>query len=258
MIKELKIKFHQQRALYNFKMIIFPAIDIKGGKCVRLLKGDFDKITQYEKTPVDQAKEFSNLGFNNIHLVDLDGALNENPVNENIIKEISKINKIKIQIGGGIRSLEHIKRLLDFKIDKVILGTAAVENIKFLETACNKFSNKIALSLDARKGFIALSGWKKQTNILASDFLKKIKHIKVSRIIFTDIEKDGTKSGPNLKETISLSNLTKIPFVVSGGVASISDVINVKKNRSKNIEGIIIGKSIYDKNININELSKII
>ena len=239
-------------------MIIFPAIDIKGGKCVRLLKGDFNKITQYKKTPVDQAKEFSNLGFNNIHIVDLDGALNANPINENIIKEISQINKIKIQIGGGIRSLEHIERLLNLKIDKVILGTAAVENIEFLEIACNKFKNKIALSLDARKGFIALSGWTKQTNISASTFLKKIKHIKISRIIYTDIDKDGTKLGPNLKETISLSNLIKIPFVVSGGVSSISDVMDVKKNRSKNIEGIIIGKSIYDGNININELSKII
>ena len=239
-------------------MIIFPAIDIKGGKCVRLLKGDFNKITQYEKSPVDQANEFSNLGFNNIHLVDLDGALTENLVNEDIIKEISKINKIKVQIGGGIRSIEHIKRLLDFGIDKVIIGTAAVGNIEFLKIACNKFNNRIALSLDVRKGYIALSGWKKQTNILASDFIKKIRYINVSRIIYTDIDKDGTKSGPNLQETINVSNLTKIPVVISGGVASISDVINIKKNKFSNIEGIIIGKAIYDGNINVKELSKII
>ena len=124
-------------------MIIFPAIDIKGGKCVRLLKGDFNQITQYNKSPIDQAKEFSNLGFNNIHLIDLDGALAEKPVNENIIKEISKINKIKIQIGGGIRSIEHIKMLLDFNVDKVILGTAAIENIQFLKKASDQFDNKI-------------------------------------------------------------------------------------------------------------------
>ena len=114
-------------------MIIFPAIDIKGGKCVRLLKGDFNKITKYKKSPIDQANEFLNLGFDNIHLIDLDGALAEKPVNENTIKEISKINKIKIQIGGGIRSIDHIKRLLDFNVDKVILGTAAVENVEFLK-----------------------------------------------------------------------------------------------------------------------------
>ena len=239
-------------------MIIFPAIDIKGGKCVRLLKGDFNQITQYEKSPIDQAEEFSNLGFNNIHLVDLDGALNERPINENIIKEIGKNNKIKVQIGGGIRSIDHIKKLLDFGIDKVILGTAAVENMEFLKIACEKFDNKIALSLDARKGYIALSGWKKQTNILASDFIKKIKNINISRIIYTDINKDGTKSGPNIEETISLSNLTKIPIVISGGVASIDDIINFKKRKILNVEGIIIGKAIYDGNIDAKELSKLI
>ena len=239
-------------------MIIFPAIDIKGGKCVRLLKGDFNQITQYKKSPIDQANEILNFGFNNIHLIDLDGALNEKPVNENIIKAISKIGKIKIQIGGGIRSIEHIKRLLDFNVDKVILGTAAVENIEFLKKACDKFPNKIALSLDTREGYIALSGWKKQTDILASDFIRKIKNINISRIIYTDINKDGTKSGPNLQETADLSKLTKIPFVVSGGVSSINDVIVAKKNKSKNIEGIIIGKAIYDGNIDIKQLSKII
>ena len=239
-------------------MIIFPAIDIKGGKCVRLLKGDFNKITQYKKSPIDQANEFSNSGFNNIHLIDLDGALAEKPVNENIIKEISKISKIKIQIGGGIRSIEHIKKLLDFGVDKVILGTAAVGNIEFLKKACDKFDNKIALSLDARKGYIALSGWKKQTNILVSDFIKKIENMNVSRIIYTDIDRDGTKSGPNLQETVDLSNLTKIPFVISGGVSSINDVINIKKNKYQNIEGIVIGKAIYDGNIDIKKLSKVI
>ena len=239
-------------------MIIFPAIDIKGGKCVRLLKGDFNKITQYKKSPIDQANEFSNLGFNNIHLVDLDGVLAEKPINENIIKEISKINKIKIQVGGGIRSLEHIKKLLDFGVDKVIIGTAAVENIGFLKIACNKFNKKIAISLDVREGYIALSGWKKQTDILASDFVKKIENMNISRIIYTDINKDGTKSGPNLEETLNFSNLTKIPVLVSGGVSSINDVINIKKNKSSNIEGIIIGKAIYDGNIDVKELSKII
>ena len=239
-------------------MIIFPAIDIKGGKCVRLIKGDFNKITQYKKSPIEQANEFLNLGFKNIHLIDLDGALEEKPVNENTIKAISKISKIKIQIGGGIRSIDHIKRLLDYNVDKVILGTAAVENIEFLKKACDKFDNKIALSLDVRKGYIALSGWKKQTDILASDFIKKIKNVNISRIIYTDINKDGTKSGPNFQETVDLSNLTKIPFVISGGVSSINDVINVKKSKYQNIEGIIIGKAIYDGNIDIKQLSKII
>ncbi len=239
-------------------MILFPAIDIKGGKCVRLLKGDFNNITQYKKTPIDQAIEFYNLGFNNIHVIDLDGALSGSPVNEDIIKKISENNKVKIQIGGGIRSLDHIKKLISFGVDKVILGTAAVENVEFLKNACDKFNNKIALSLDVRRGNIALSGWKKQTNILATEFIKKIKEIKISRIIYTDIEKDGTKSGPNLKDAINLSNLIEIPIVISGGVSSIDDIINIKKKKIPNIEGIVIGKAIYDGNIDIKELSKII
>ena len=239
-------------------MIIFPAIDIKGGKCVRLLKGSFDEITKYNKSPLDQAKEFSNLGFNNVHIIDLDGAQKENPINENLIKEISKIKNIKIQVGGGIRSLERIKKLLDFGIDKVILGTAAIESIDFLKTACKKFNNKIALSIDVRDGFIALSGWKKQTDILATDFIKKINKINLSRIIYTDINRDGTKTGPNIKETINFANLAKIPTLISGGVSSVEEVLNIKKNNADNIEGIIVGKAIYDGNIDINKLSEII
>ena len=239
-------------------MIIFPAIDIKGGKCVRLLKGSFDEITKYNKSPLDQAKEFSNLGFNNIHIIDLDGAQKENPINENLIKEISKIKNIKIQVGGGIRSLERIKKLLDFGIDKVILGTAAIESIDFLKTACKKFNNKIALSIDVRDGFIALSGWKKQTGILATDFINKINKINIARIIYTDINKDGTKSGSNIKETINFSNLTKIPTVISGGVSSIDEVVAIKKSNPPNIEGVIVGKAIYDGNIDIKKLGEII
>ena len=239
-------------------MIIFPAIDIKGGKCVRLLKGSFDDITKYNKSPLDQAKEFSNLGFNNVHIIDLDGAQKENPINENLIKEISKIKNIKIQAGGGIRSLERIKKLLDFGIDKVILGTAAIESIDFLKTACKKFNNKIALSIDVRDGFIALSGWKKQTGILATDFINKINKINIARIIYTDINKDGTKSGSNIKETINFSNLTKIPTVISGGVSSIDEVVAIKKSNPPNIEGVIVGKAIYDGNIDIKKLGEII
>ena len=239
-------------------MIIFPAIDIKGGKCVRLFKGDFNKITQYKKSPFEQATEFFNLGFTNIHLVDLDGALEGNLINKEIIKKISEINKIKIQVGGGIRSLEHIEKLINFGVDKIIIGTAAVENIEFLKIACNKYNKKIAISLDVREGYIALSGWKKQTKILATDFIKNIENMDISRIIYTDINRDGTKSGPNLYETLNFSNLTKIPVVVSGGISSIDDVINIKNKKLKNIEGIIIGKAIYDGSIDIKELSKII
>ena len=162
-------------------MIIFPAIDIKGGRCVRLLKGNFSKITKYNKPPLEQAKEFFYLGFKNIHIVDLDGALKANPINQKIISEISKIDKIKIQVGGGIRTLDHIKKMLDLGVDKIIVGTAALENNEFLKNACEKFNDKIALSIDVRNGYVALSGWEKQTNMLATDFIKKLQNYDISK-----------------------------------------------------------------------------
>ena len=237
-------------------MIIFPAIDIKDGVCVRLIKGDFRQITSYENTPIDQAKKYFQNGFNNIHIVDIDGALHGRPVNSILIKEIIKKVKSKIQIGGGIRTIDDISRWIEIGIDRVVMGTAAVENIKLLETACNKFQNKIAVALDVKDGLIALSGWRKQTNILAIDFIKKIQNFGVSRIIYTDINKDGTKKGPNIKDAIKLSSKVKIPFIISGGISSIEDIKKIKSLNNSNIEGVIVGKSIYDGDIKINELAK--
>ena len=228
-------------------MKIFPAIDIKAGKCVRLLKGDFDKSTEYKKSPIDQAKEFLDQGFLDLHLVDLDGALKGEPVNVKFIEEICKLTNIRVQMGGGIRKLDHIKRLTDFGVDRIVLGTVAVEDVNFLKNVCNKFKNKIAVGLDVREGFIALRGWKEQTKILASDFLMKIKDIGVSRIIYTDIERDGTLTRPNLPETLKFAKLVfnKIPVVVSGGVGSINDIVAVKKLEG-DLEGVIVGKAMYD------------
>jgi len=237
-------------------MIIFPAIDIKDGKCVRLIKGDFNQMTSYEKFPFDQAKIYFQNGFKNIHIVDLDGALQGKSINSNIVKEIIKNFKLKIQIGGGIRTIDDISNWVKSGVDKVIIGTAAVENKNFLKTACKKFKNRIALSLDVKDGFIFLSGWKKQTNILASDFLKEVQNFGISRIIYTDINKDGTKKGPNIKDTMELSSKVKIPFIISGGISSIEDVKKIKSLNNSNIEGVIVGKSIYDGDIKINELAK--
>jgi len=237
-------------------MIIFPAIDIKNGKCVRLIKGDFDQITSYENTPLDQAKKYAKNGFKNIHIVDLDGALKGKPSNTKIVKAILKHTKLKIQIGGGIRTINDIDSWIKSGVDKVIIGTAAVENKNLLKTACEKFKNKIAISLDVKDGLIFLSGWKKRTNILATDFVKKIENFGVSRIIYTDINKDGTKEGPNIKDTIELSRKVKIPFVISGGISSIEDIKIIKSLNESNIEGVVVGKSIYDGDINLNELAK--
>jgi len=237
-------------------MIIFPAIDIKDSKCVRLIKGNFDDMTSYANSPLNQAEIYFRNGFENIHIVDLDAALQSKSSNANIVKEILKSLKIKIQIGGGVRTIEDIDNWIKSGVDKVIMGTAAVENTNLLKSACEKFKNKIAVSLDVKDGFIFSSGWKKSTNINASDFIKKIENFGVSRIIYTDINKDGTKKGPNIKDTVELSSKAKIPFVISGGVSSIEDIKKIKSIKNSNIEGVIVGKSIYDGDIKINELSK--
>ena len=239
-------------------MIIFPAIDIKDGVCVRLVKGDFRQITSYENTPIDQAVKYSQNAFNNIHIIDIDGALHGRPVNSILIREIIQKVKSKIQIGGGIRTIDDISRWIELGVDRVVMGTAAVENTELLKTACNKFKNKIAVSLDVKDGLIALSGWKKQTNISAIDFIKKIQNFGISRIIYTDIYRDGTKQGPNIKDAIELSSKVKIPLVISGGVSSIEDIERIKSLNNPNIEGVIIGKAIYDGDIQINDLAKLI
>ena len=237
-------------------MIIFPAIDIKDSKCVRLVKGDFDTMSSYKNSPLDQAKIYFQNGFKNIHIVDLGGAIEGKSSNANIVKEILKNFNLKIQIGGGIRTISDVDNWVKNGVDKVILGTAAVENINLLETACKKFKNKIAVSLDVKDGLIALSGWKRQTNISAVNFVKKIENFGISRIIYTDINKDGTKKGPNIKDAVELSSKVKIPFVISGGVSSIEDIKKIKSLNNSNIEGVIVGKSIYDGDIKISELAK--
>jgi len=239
-------------------MIIFPAIDIKDGVCVRLVKGDFRQITSYENTPIDQAVKYSQNAFNNIHIIDIDGALHGRPVNSILIREIIQKVKSKIQIGGGIRTIDDISRWIELGVDKVVMGTAAVENTELLRTVCNKFENKIVVSLDVKDGLIALSGWKKQTNISAIDFIKKIQNFGISRIIYTDIYKDGTKQGPNIKGAVELSSKVKIPLVISGGVSSIEDIERIKSLNNPNIEGVIIGKAIYDGDIKISNLAKLI
>jgi phosphoribosylformimino-5-aminoimidazole carboxamide ribotide isomerase len=239
-------------------MIILPAIDIKDGKCVRLVRGNFNKSTEYKKSPLEQSIEFSDLGFKNMHLIDLDGALEGKSINKNIIEKIIKKNNLKVQVGGGIRTLKNIKEWINIGVDKVIIGTAAVDNISFLQEACSLFKNRIALALDVRLKLIALSGWKKQTNISAIDFAEKIKSFGISRIIYTDINKDGTKTGPNIEETIDFSKKINISTIVSGGISSISDIVKIKKLNSSKIEGVIVGKAIYDKSINLKELSKLI
>ena len=237
-------------------MKIFPAIDIKDKKCVRLIKGNFDNKTEYETSPVDQAGKYKDHGFKNLHIVDLDGALSGKIVNLDIIQEIVNKYDLKIEIGGGIRNIESIKKYIDIGVEKVILGSAAIKNKEFLKDACKEFKNKIALGLDAKKGNLSTSGWKEDLNIKTLDFLKDVKDYGVSRLIYTDIDRDGTKESPNFQETIKVADASSCPVIISGGVSSINDIKKAKELSKKNIEGIIIGKAIYDGDIKLEELVK--
>ncbi len=237
-------------------MKILPAIDLKNGKCVRLTKGDFKSEKIYNENPINQAEIFSNAGFKYLHIIDLDGALEGNLINLKVIEEIVQKFNFKIEIGGGVRSQENVAKLLDIGSDKVILGTAAIKEKSFLESCCKKYPGKIALSLDARKNNVAISGWKDQTNINIFDFLNTVKDYDISRLIYTDIEKDGTNTGPNFKDSYKIADKFNIPLIISGGISSMDD-INKVINENKKIEGIIVGKAIYEKRIKLEELSKI-
>ena len=235
-------------------MKIFPAIDIKDKKCVRLVKGDFDNKTEYEISPIEQARNYKNYGFKNLHIVDLDGALTGETVNLGIIQEIVKKFDLKIEIGGGIRNFESIHKYTDAGVEKVILGSAAIKDKNFLKEACEKFPNKIALGLDAKDGYLSVSGWKENSNQLTLDYLKEVNNYGSSRLIYTDINRDGMKQSPNFEETAKVANTSNCPVIISGGVSSIDDIKKAKN--LKNVEGIIVGKAIYDGEIKLEELVK--
>ena len=235
-------------------MKIFPAIDIKEKKCVRLVKGNFDNKTGYEMSPVEQAQKYKDHGFKNLHIVDLDGSLTGETVNQDIIKDIVVKFDLKVEIGGGIRNFDNIQKYIDAGAEKVILGSAAIKDKNFLKKACQKFSNKIALGLDTKDGYLSVSGWKENSDQLTLDYLKEINNYGVSRIIYTDINRDGMKQSPNFDETSKVAGISNCPVVISGGVSSIDDIKKAKN--LKNIEGIIVGKAIYDGDIKLEELIK--
>ena len=237
-------------------MKIFPAIDIKDKKCVRLVKGDFDNKTEYKMSPIEQAGEYKDHGFKNLHIVDLDGALTGETINLNIIQEIVTKFDLKIEIGGGIRNLESIKRYFDSGVEKVILGSAAIKDKNFLKEACQKFPGKIALGLDAKDGYLSVSGWKENSNQLTLDYLKEVNNYGASRLIYTDINRDGMKQSPNFEETSKVADVSDCPVIISGGVSSIEDIKKAKELNNHNIEGIIVGKAIYDGDIKLDQLVK--
>ena len=237
-------------------MKIFPAIDIKDKKCVRLIRGDFDNKTEYQMSPIEQASKYKDHGFKNLHIVDLDGALTGETVNLDIIQEIVNKFDLKIEIGGGIRNFESIQKYIEVGVDKVILGSAAIKDKNFLKESCKKFPNKIALGLDAKDGYLSVSGWKENSNQLTLDYLREVNDFGASRLIYTDINRDGMKQSPNFEETEKIANTSNCSVIISGGVSSIEDIKKAKELNNKNIEGIIVGKAIYDGDIKLEELVK--
>lgn len=234
-------------------MIIFPAIDIRDGKCVRLTEGRFDQETIFADHPADMAKKWAQAGAKFLHVVDLDGALAGKPVNIAAIKAIIAAVKIPVQLGGGIRTLENIEEMLALGVDRVILGSAAVRNPALVKAACEKYGQKIIVGIDARDGVVAVDGWGVSGGVTAEELAKQMAEAGVKRIVYTDISRDGTLTGVNIEATASLARISGLLVIASGGVSSLQDIQALKAVKMDGVEGIIVGKAIYTGLLDIGE-----
>lgn len=230
-------------------MIIIPAIDIKGGKCVRLTQGDYNKENVYFDSPVQVAKRWRDIGVKYLHLVDLDGALAGKRVNGEAIREIANI--LSVELGGGIRSMADVDEAFSYGVTRAIIGTAAVKNPDFVKQACVKYGERIIVSIDAKGGRVATDGWTKVLDVTAVDFALKMKALGVTSLIYTDIATDGMLVGPNIEELEELQRATGLRITASGGVSSIDDL---KKLENKGFYGAIVGKAIYEGNIKLEDI----
>jgi len=236
-------------------MLIFPAIDIHDGKCVRLLRGNIKKKIVYNLNPLNQAQFFELCGFKNLHIVDLDFAITGKLNNRKIIESIREKTNLSIQIGGGIRSYREVKYWFDAGIDTVVIGTMFFEKKKDFEKSIGKFPNKISFAMDLRSNYLAIKGWTRQTKLAADDLINQLNQKNFKSVIYTDINRDGTKIGPNFENLKKYSSRIRVPLIASGGIANMKDVYKLKKIKA--LGGMIIGKSIYDGSINLSDLIKI-
>ena len=226
-------------------MRIYPAIDIRGGKCVRLLKGDFEKETTFSDAPEEMAKKWEAMGAEYLHLVDLDGALAGMSKNLDTVKKILTAVDIPCELGGGIRSMENIKEVLDTGVERVILGSVAVKNPALVKEACAKYGERIVVGIDAKDGMVAVDGWGVSSDVKVTELAKKMKAVGVKTIIYTDISRDGTLEGVNVEATARLAKESGVKIVASGGVRSEADIRALLPHEREGIEGVIVGKSIY-------------
>jgi phosphoribosylformimino-5-aminoimidazole carboxamide ribotide isomerase len=229
---------------------VIPAIDLKGGKCVRLYQGDYRQETVFSEDPVGLALYWSSLGAPRLHLVDLDGAAKGQPCHTPIISEIVKAISIPVQVGGGIRRRETIEALLGGGVDRVILGTAATEEPELIEEACRRFGEAIVVGVDARDGYVATHGWKKKTRFTVIELIKEMTSLGAKRFIYTDISRDGTLSQPNFEAIEELISTTKLPIIASGGITSISHLVRLKQ---LGVGGAIVGRALYTGDIRLEE-----
>ncbi len=232
-------------------MIIFPAIDIKDGKCVRLKQGKFDKVKVFSDNPVHIAKEWQESGCKYLHIVDLDGALNGIQTNISTIRNIVRSIDIPIQLGGGIRDCETVEKLLKSGVERVILGTAALENRDLLKKIVDKYDERIVVSIDAKNGYVAKEGWTKISSVESVSFIKKLEEIGIKSIVYTDILKDGMMRGPNFQIYEIIKTKTNLDIIASGGISSLEDI---ERLNNIGVYGCIIGKALYNGSLNLNEV----
>jgi phosphoribosylformimino-5-aminoimidazole carboxamide ribotide isomerase len=238
-------------------MIIIPAIDLKGGQCVRLSQGDMDRATVYSENPAEMAKTWQSMGAQRIHVVDLNGAVSGQPKNRDAIIAIVSAVSVPVQLGGGIRDIETIKEYFSCGIDRVILGTAAIKNPLFLEESCRAWPGRIIVGIDATDGMVCVQGWTEKTAMSVVDLVKKIEHLPLAAIVFTDIKRDGMLTGPNIESTAQLARSTHIPVIASGGVSRIEDIEALLTAEQSGVSGVIIGRALYTGNLDLRECIRI-
>lgn len=239
-------------------MILFPAIDLKDGHCVRLMQGDPDRMTVYGKDPVAMAKHFESEGAEWLHVVDLDGAFNRRPQNRDAIQRMVAAVRIPVQVGGGIRNLETVEWYLETGVARVILGTAALRQPQLLESACDRFPRRIALGIDARGGKVAIEGWKETTATEAGELARRFEHLALAAVIYTDIQRDGMQTGVNIVQTRRLLESTALPVIASGGVATLEDIRALLPLIPLGLEGVITGRALYAGTLSLREALELV
>ena len=234
-------------------MIVIPAIDIKGGRCVRLKQGSMTDETIFSDAPEEMAVKWFEQGAERLHLVDLDGAVQGRPVNQEVIKRIVSVIPIPVQLGGGVRDMSSLEAYFELGLHYIILGTAAHKDPEFVRQACNRFPGQIILGIDARKDRVAVEGWTEEINLTPVDLAKRFEEAGVSAIVYTDIHRDGMRTGPNVEATRALAAAIRIPVIASGGISGISDVLKVLSLWEVGVTGMITGRALYDGSLDLTE-----